>query len=100
MENTQIRVAIVGSGMAGLVAAHLLKQDARARYEVAVFEEASLVAPALPFYDRDHNSNLTYYRVLCSLSTPPHFRFRNPVVLALSASTSPCAHSPAAFTAT
>lgn len=32
------RVAVVGSGMAGLVVAHLLKQDSRQRYTVKVFE--------------------------------------------------------------
>lgn len=32
------RVAVVGSGMAGLVTAHLLKQDRRQRYTVKVFE--------------------------------------------------------------
>jgi 2-polyprenyl-6-methoxyphenol hydroxylase-like FAD-dependent oxidoreductase len=32
------RVAVVGSGMAGLVTAHLLSQDGRRRYSVKVFE--------------------------------------------------------------
>lgn len=32
------KVAIVGSGMAGLVTAHLLSRDPRQRYSVTVFE--------------------------------------------------------------
>lgn len=32
------RVAVVGSGMAGLVTAYLLSQDREQRYEVEVFE--------------------------------------------------------------
>lgn len=32
------RVAVVGSGMAGLVTAYLLNQDPEDRYEVQVFE--------------------------------------------------------------
>lgn len=35
---SQQRVAVVGSGMAGLVTAHLLSQDGRRRYSVKVFE--------------------------------------------------------------
>jgi predicted NAD/FAD-binding protein len=34
----QQRVAIVGSGLAGLVSAHLLHNDRRQRYAVKVFE--------------------------------------------------------------
>lgn len=33
-----VRVAIVGSGMAGLVSAYLLQRDPRQRYAVKVFE--------------------------------------------------------------
>jgi 2-polyprenyl-6-methoxyphenol hydroxylase-like FAD-dependent oxidoreductase len=32
------RVAIVGSGLAGLVTAHLLSNDTRQRYAVKIFE--------------------------------------------------------------
>ncbi|EON68880.1 hypothetical protein W97_08138 [Coniosporium apollinis CBS 100218] len=37
----QIRVAIVGSGMAGLVTAYLLNRDVQSRYAVTLFEAAS-----------------------------------------------------------
>jgi predicted NAD/FAD-binding protein len=40
MESQQ-RVAIVGSGLAGLVSAHLLHADRRQRYAVKVFESVS-----------------------------------------------------------
>ncbi len=36
--NHKCRVAVVGSGMAGLVTAYLLNQDAERRYKVEVFE--------------------------------------------------------------
>lgn len=36
-----LRVAIVGSGMAGLVTAYLLQRDASHRYAVKVFESVS-----------------------------------------------------------
>jgi 2-polyprenyl-6-methoxyphenol hydroxylase-like FAD-dependent oxidoreductase len=41
------RVAIVGSGMAGLATAHLLHNDPHQRYSVTVFESVriSLVSP-------------------------------------------------------
>lgn len=35
----QIRIAIVGSGMAGLVTAYLLNKDTEKRYSVTIFEE-------------------------------------------------------------
>jgi len=43
--NGQIRVAIVGSGMAGLVTAYLLHRDTSARYIVTVFESVSELHP-------------------------------------------------------
>ena len=36
------KVAIVGSGMAGLVTAHLLHHDLRQRYSVTVFESVRM----------------------------------------------------------
>ncbi|KAK0386034.1 hypothetical protein NLU13_5871 [Sarocladium strictum] len=39
-----IRVAIVGSGLAGLTTAYLLHNDARKRYEVTVFEQAQALS--------------------------------------------------------
>jgi predicted NAD/FAD-binding protein len=39
---TQERVAIVGSGLAGLVSAHLLHGDKRKRYAIKIFESVSL----------------------------------------------------------
>ena len=39
MDEVKIRVAIVGTGMAGLVTAHLLAQDPRQRYHVTIFEK-------------------------------------------------------------
>ncbi|KAF2628933.1 FAD/NAD(P)-binding domain-containing protein [Macroventuria anomochaeta] len=45
MESQQhVRVAVVGSGMAGLVTAHLLKQDRRQRYTVKVFESGNTLS--------------------------------------------------------
>lgn len=35
----KVRVAIVGSGMAGLVTAYLLHRDPKQRYQVTVYEE-------------------------------------------------------------
>lgn len=37
-KNVKCRVAVVGSGMAGLVTAYLLNQDSEHRYNVEVFE--------------------------------------------------------------
>ena len=37
----QKRVAVVGSGMAGLVIAHLLHRDPKSQYQVTVFESVS-----------------------------------------------------------
>ena len=42
---SELRVAIIGSGMAGLVIAHLLNGDRKGGYAVTVFES---VGPALP----------------------------------------------------
>jgi protoporphyrinogen oxidase len=42
MESKQ-RVAIVGSGLAGLASAYLLHGDGRQRYAVKVFESVSLL---------------------------------------------------------
>lgn len=39
--NLKCRVAVVGSGMAGLVTGYLLNQDPERRYEVEVFEIVS-----------------------------------------------------------
>lgn len=39
----QQRVAVVGSGMAGLVTAHLLQQDRSQRYSIKVFESVSYI---------------------------------------------------------
>jgi predicted NAD/FAD-binding protein len=41
MEKPRERVAIVGSGLAGLVSANLLFNDPRQRYAVRVFESVS-----------------------------------------------------------
>jgi 2-polyprenyl-6-methoxyphenol hydroxylase-like FAD-dependent oxidoreductase len=48
MEKPRKRVAIVGSGLAGLVSANLLFNDARQRYAVRVFE--SVWTPELSIY--------------------------------------------------
>lgn len=37
-EQTKKTVAVIGSGMAGLVSAYLIQQDPKHRYEVQVFE--------------------------------------------------------------
>ncbi|KAJ4309755.1 hypothetical protein N0V94_008781 [Neodidymelliopsis sp. IMI 364377] len=45
MESQQhMRVAVVGSGMAGLVTAHLLQRDRRQRYAVKVFESGNTLS--------------------------------------------------------
>jgi 2-polyprenyl-6-methoxyphenol hydroxylase-like FAD-dependent oxidoreductase len=43
------KVAIVGSGMAGLVTAHLLHNDSHQRYSVTVFESVRMSQILLPF---------------------------------------------------
>lgn len=40
-EQTKKTVAVIGSGMAGLVSAYLIQQDRQRRYEVQVFETVS-----------------------------------------------------------
>lgn len=40
--NVEQKVAIVGSGMAGLVTAHLLHNDMHQRYSVTVFESVRM----------------------------------------------------------
>ncbi|KAJ4984180.1 hypothetical protein SVAN01_10351 [Stagonosporopsis vannaccii] len=40
----QVTVAVVGSGMAGLVTAHLLQQDRRQRYSVNIFESGNTLS--------------------------------------------------------
>ena len=42
------RVAVIGSGMAGLTTAMLLNSDREGRYTVAVFESVGLTGP--PYY--------------------------------------------------
>lgn len=42
--NVKQKVAIVGSGMAGLVTAHLLHNDKQQRYSVTVFESVRMYA--------------------------------------------------------
>lgn len=37
----KIRVAVVGSGLAGLTAAYLLSRDSKKRYSVEIFETVS-----------------------------------------------------------
>ena len=39
VQGRQFRVAVVGSGLAGLVTAYLLHHDREQRYDVTVFEE-------------------------------------------------------------
>ena len=41
----KLKVAIVGSGMAGLTAAYLLNRDQRQRYAVTVFESVRYPSP-------------------------------------------------------
>ena len=53
--NVKCRVAVVGSGMAGLVTAYLLNQDLEHRYSVEVFE---IVRPRSDlFSDIDRSAN-------------------------------------------
>ncbi|KAH6632980.1 hypothetical protein C7974DRAFT_391883 [Boeremia exigua] len=40
----QVKIAVVGSGMAGLATAHLLQQDRRQRYAVKVFESGNTLS--------------------------------------------------------
>jgi predicted NAD/FAD-binding protein len=41
MSEKKIRVAVVGSGLAGLTAAYLITRDPEQRYAVTLFEEVS-----------------------------------------------------------
>lgn len=50
--NPKIRVAIIGSGLAGLATAYLLHQDNRSRFDITLFEQVrfpfgSHVAPTI-----------------------------------------------------
>jgi len=57
MDEVKIRVAIVGTGMAGLVTAHLLAQDPRQRYHVTIFEKGeSLSLDSASVSLRDENT--------------------------------------------
>lgn len=38
----KIRVAIIGSGLAGLATAYLLHQDKRSRFDITLFEQVRL----------------------------------------------------------
>lgn len=91
-----VRVAVVGSGMAGLVTAHLLKQDRRKRYAVKVFESVCRAIAA----DNSHHVSDSVFRATLFLSTPPPspspMRRAHPPI----ASTCPCAPSLAASTPT
>lgn len=49
----QVKVAVVGSGMAGLVTAHLLKQDRRQRFLVKVFESVRCACQQLDVTTQD-----------------------------------------------
>ena len=88
----RIRVAIVGSGMAGLVTAYLINGDAQSRYAVTLFEGASYAnqqsfSPALV--------TLTQPRAMYSLWILLHFLFRTIIEDALTVLTSLCEHLPA-----
>lgn len=48
--NDPIRVAIVGSGLAGLTTAYLLQNDKQRRFEVTIFEQVSTTTGL----ERDH----------------------------------------------
>lgn len=54
--NAKCRVAVVGSGMAGLVTAYLLHRDTANRYDVEVFEIVRLRGSLFPDIDRAANA--------------------------------------------
>jgi predicted NAD/FAD-binding protein len=58
-EQTRKTVAVIGSGMAGLVAAYLIQQDNKHRYEVKVFETVSSVLIFHPLLDPQRLSTVS-----------------------------------------
>ncbi|KAJ1328028.1 hypothetical protein MN608_07363 [Microdochium nivale] len=59
MGETKLRVAVVGTGMAGLVTAHLLAQDPRQRYHLTIFEKGdtlSLDSASVTLRDDDNGA--------------------------------------------
>ncbi|KAF2277102.1 FAD/NAD(P)-binding domain-containing protein [Westerdykella ornata] len=54
-----VRVAIVGSGMAGLVTAYLLRHDARQRYDVKLFESGKSLSLDSASVSLPHGSGAT-----------------------------------------
>jgi NADH dehydrogenase FAD-containing subunit len=88
-------VAVVGSGMAGLVTAFLLQQDKKSRYDVQLFETVRITTVVkMPV--------LTYCSKITSLWTPLPTPSQEIMATTrrLIALTYPCAHSTITFTIT
>jgi NAD(P)-binding Rossmann-like domain len=93
----QLRVAVVGSGMAGLVTAYLLHRDAEQRYDVTIFEEVPLARLSwlllhLVLTEENRAGNC--------LSMLPLCQFRTLLEDVRTESIFLCEHSPAASIAT
>jgi len=58
-ERVQTKVAVVGSGLAGLVTAYLLRQDPKKRFTVTLFEEVRF----LPSPKSNYATNVLSCRV-------------------------------------
>lgn len=91
---TQKRVAIVGSGLAGLVSANLLHNDRQQRYEVKVFESVS-ITHTLHLLNHTDNTRVPHYHW-----TLPPYLYPMPLERPQTASTCPCERLRAGFTAT
>lgn len=71
-KESQKRIAVVGSGLAGLLTSYLLQQDTKQRYAVTLFEEVSLSRESIQY-----DSNIIRRKL--SPSMLPLFRFRIPL---------------------
>jgi cation diffusion facilitator CzcD-associated flavoprotein CzcO len=94
-------VAVIGTGMAGLVIAYILRNDPRGRFDVEVFEKVNpnSTATSLPSLEKKEKDKQTRADSTTSktnfLSTqhPTHSQMKR-AAKSQNAWISPCAHSP------
>lgn len=92
--NERKNVAVIGTGMAGLVVAYMLRNDPRGRFDVEVFEKVKKTPPAT-LHARKLIPTKTHSKTNFR-STPRHTTSQTRMAEAkrLNASIFPCAHSP------